>query len=152
MPGTFNGNTLQCNVLSGTPAFEIVGVPGMAAKIREIQFTTGPLTTAQATVFGIGVPAASGSSVRGSRGFQSEDLAPANKWISIVTDWDSPPTSPTTFMRRITLQGTTAANGGQAILKWPKGLTIPSNGSIVVWCITSATKGNYVYANVSVEA
>lgn len=150
MAAVYSVGDTQYNVASGLPLFELVGVSSIAPKITEIQFNTGVLVTAAITTIGVGYPAASGVGLYDARALLSEDCSITNALLRLVTDWGaSPPTAPSVFLRRISLGAT--ASGGQGILRFPKGLLVPSGYSLVLWCIIG-TKGNFVTANVSAEA
>lgn len=137
-------------VFTGNPVFEIVPVASTSVKVVEITFNTEVLITAQVTVLGIGVPQVSGVTPIDNRNVQPEHLGPASL-VQIVSDWSIPPTAPTNFYRRINLLGA-ASNAGRGIWRFPNGLRILPSQTFVVWCITSAAKGNFVDCSVVMEA
>lgn len=136
-------------VVTGSPMFEIVPVPSISAKIVEISFSMEVLITAQVTNIGFGVPQVSGVGPVDSRAMQAEHLGPMSL-LMLASDWNTPPTAPTQFYRRINMLGA-ASNAGRGVFKFPQGLRILPTQTFVVWCITSAAKGNFADVSVTME-
>jgi hypothetical protein len=141
---------IQAYLFTGTPAYEITTLPGHYVRISEFIFSVWPLITAQVTTLGIGIPTIGGSGDVDIRQMLAEDLGPSN-FIAIVTDWNNPPTQPTVFYRRFNLLAG-ANTAGRVRLTFPRGLAIAGNSSIVVWCITSAVRGNFIEMSVALES
>lgn len=137
-------------LLTGNPVFEIVPVPSTSVKIIEITFSMEVLITAQVTVLGFGVPQVSGSVPIDNRVVQPEYLGPTSL-LNIVSDWQVPPTVPVNFHRRINMLGA-ASNAGRGIFRFPQGLHVLPTNTYVVWCITSAAKGNFCDVSITLEA
>jgi hypothetical protein len=120
---------LTTGVSSGTAVWEIRCSSSARAYVMELGFF---LNAATATLIGLGRPAAIGVTPTSPVDFQPED--PANPIISgecqSALAWGTAPTIPTNFLRRIGLPATV---GVGVIWTWPRGLVIPSSGSIVLW-------------------
>ena len=125
--------SLGIRTLSGTDAtaaWEIrAGATPGRLKIMELGFF---LAAATASIFGLGRPAAIGDTPTTPVDFLQQDLAnvlAANVALSALA-WETGPTAPTAFQRRIALPATI---GTGVIWTWPEGLVIPVSGSIVLW-------------------
>lgn len=149
MAGLYALGDFQAFMLTGAPMFEIIPIPSIAPKIVEIRFSMEVLITAQVTTIGIGIPAAAGIVPTDERLVQAEHLGPPSM-LNIASDWSTPPTAPTNFYRRVSMLGA-ASNAGQALFKFPNGLKIAPSSTFVVWCITSAAKGNFCDVSIVVE-
>jgi len=148
MSGIYGVSETQYFLFSGMPVFEIVSVPAGYPKIREIWLTLGTLITAQVTSLGLGIPAVAGTTPVRSRYILPEDLSPSSTFTRVVSDWNVPPTSPTTFQRRISLPSTAIGAMNAVPLRFPRaGLIVPNGQTMVLWCITAAAKGNFLTAS-----
>ena len=120
---------LTTGTASGSPVWEIRCNSTSRAYVMELGFF---LNAATASNIGLGRPAAIGVTPTSPVDFLPED--PANPAISgecqSALAWGTAPTSPSAFLRRIGLPATV---GVGVIWTWPKGLVIPSSGSIVLW-------------------
>jgi len=90
--------------------------------------------TAAAAVVGVGMPAAIGITPMTTYRVISEDPAVPPGTTLVATAWTTAPTVPTTFFRRVGLR---ALVGCPAIFGFPRGLTVPQSGGIVLWNITA---------------
>ncbi len=113
-----------------TAAWEIIAgaTPGRI-KIMELGIF---LATATASIFGLGRPQAIGVTPTSPVDFLQEDSDDvlASGVVQSALAWDTGPTVPTSFFRRIALP---AVVGTGVIWTWPKGLLIPVEESIVLW-------------------
>lgn len=113
-----------------TAAWEIIAgaTPGRI-KIMEIGIF---LAAATASIFGLGRPQAVGITPTSPVDFLQEDSDDvlASGVVQSALAWDTGPTVPTAFLRRIALP---AVIGTGVIWTWPKGLFIPVSDSIVLW-------------------
>lgn len=154
MAGIYSTGDFQAFLSSGSPAFEIVGISQSCyPKVYEISGSIAFLTTAQVTTLGVGVSLTPGVNVARSVPLIQEDIQLTTTFVKLNTDWGTgaPPTVPTQFYRRINLVGAAASNG-QFIWRWQRGLGILPNTSLVIWCITSAVRGNMLNANVVIDS
>jgi hypothetical protein len=149
MAAMYSIGDFQGFVFTANPMFEIIPVPSISAKIVEISFSMEVLITAQVTTIGFGVPQVSGIGPIDNRVVQAEHLGPSSL-LALASDWQTPPTAPTQFHRRISLLGA-ASNAGRGIFKFPQGLRVLPTQTYVVWCITSAAKGNFADVSLTVE-
>lgn len=91
--------------------------------------------TAAAAVVGIGTPAATGVTPDVTYRPTSEDPAVPLSTTLVAVSWNgTAPTVPTQFVRRF---GMRALAGCPLIVAFPRGLTVPQNGSVVLWNITA---------------
>ena len=116
--------------VDATPCLEIrTGATPGRVKILEIGLF---LAEATATTIGIGRPAAIGVPATIPVDFLPEDpndvLASGVVWFDQA--WVGPPTIPVDFLRRISLPATI---GTGVIFSFPKGLTLPVSGGLVLW-------------------
>ena len=101
--------------------------------------------TAVGLTIGLGRPAAIGITPTTPSLLQRMDPADTACVGATALAWGTSPTSPVFFMRRFTFP---AAIGMGVVWTWPKGLMIPTNGSVVLWNI-SATQASDV--NIAAE-
>jgi uncharacterized membrane protein len=83
---------------------------------------------------GIGVPALIGVTPTTSYRVIAEDPAVPLGATIVATAWTTAPTVPAFFYRRLYLK---AAIGQPLIVGFPRGLTIPQSGSLVLWNIAT---------------
>ncbi len=119
---------------SGVACWEIrTGSTPGRARLLELGIFLGSSTS---STFGLGYPAAIGINPTSPVDFIPED--PNNVIASGVVQsalaWGTGPTSPTAFLRRISLPSTT---GTGVIWTFPSGIVIPVSSSIVLWNLTS---------------
>lgn len=125
--------SLGVRTLSGVtaePCWEIrTGSTPGRAKVLELGFFLAAATT---TTIGLGRPAAGGITPTAPVDFLPEDAndAIASGVVQSALAWGTKPTIPTAFLRRISLPATV---GTGVIWTFPKGLTIPVSGSLVLW-------------------
>lgn len=125
--------SLGVRTSSGTDAtagWEILtgATPGRA-KIIEIGFF---LAAATASVVGLGRPAATGITPTAPVDFLPEDPNDvlASGVVQSALAWETGPTVPANFFRRIALPATI---GTGVIWTFPEGLVIPVSSSVVLW-------------------
>ena len=117
---------------AATAAWEIIAgsTPGNAKLIELGIF----LSAATSSVYGLGRPGAIGITPTTPVDFLQED--PNNLLASGVVRsaiaWQTGPTVPTNFMRRLSLP---ASIGAGVIWTFPEGIVIPASGSLVLWNI-----------------
>lgn len=115
-------------------AWEIrTGATPGRAKLLEIGFF---LAAATASVIGLGRPAAIGITPTSPVDFQVEDPndVVASGVVQSALAWATGPTVPTAFLRRI---GLPATIGTGIIWTFPKGITIPVSGGLVLWNLST---------------
>ena len=103
-------------------------------KVLEIGIT---LVTATASSFGIG--RISGSIVNPvPEDFLLEDPDDvlASGVIKSITNWDSAPSGPSNYFRRVSLPATIGAG---IIWSFPQGITIPTSSYLAIWNISSVS-------------
>ncbi len=126
------------------PLWEVRAAATHKPKIMELAVT---FDVASPLALGIGRPAAIGSGVTDVKWGSDEEMGTQTSLTTFVRIWATPPTLPTTFLRRTTLNG---ANGVTILWIWPRGLGIPASGSVVVWNLaTNSAPDVYVNAVVS---
>ncbi len=113
---------------SATAAWEVRSTAGNKPKIMEMGVSIAAATSSQ---FGIGRPAAIGVTPTTPITFldEGDGNGPAGLTTSAVA-WGTGPTVPTNFFRRIS---TPATIGAGAIFTFPRGLSLPVSGSVVIW-------------------
>jgi hypothetical protein len=85
--------------------------------------------------YGWGIPAVAGEGRRNPFYFQPEDPSSPASLTAIYMDWTSTrPTSPTTFIRKVTL---VASAGTGIIWAFPRGIIITKATSVVAWAIST---------------
>ena len=111
-------------------AWEIItgATPGRA-KLLELGVFSAAATAA---TFGLGIPAINGDTPAGPVDFEPEDPNDvlANGVLQSALAWNTSPTVPAKFFRRIALPSTI---GTGVIWTFPKGLTLPVSDSLVLW-------------------
>ena len=131
---------------AGTAAWEIrtAATPGRV-KVLEIGFF---LAAATASVYGLGRPAAIGTTPTTPVDFLPEDpndVIAANVVLSALA-WGGAPTVPTAYLRRISLPATI---GTGVIWAFPRGITIPVSYGLVLWNIgTNAVVDAYAVVEI----
>ena len=131
--------SLGVRTVDGTitaPAWEIrTGATPGRAKLLEIGFF---LVAATASQLGLGRPAAIGTTPTAPVDFLPEDPNDvlASGVIQSAVAWGGAPTVPTAFLRRISLPATI---GTGVIWTFPKGITIPVSGGLVIWNISACS-------------
>lgn len=113
-----------------TPAWEIrTGATPGRIKVHEIGIF---LAAATATTIGLGYPAAIGVTPTTPVDFVSEDPNDvlASGVVQSAMAWETAPTIPANFLRRISLPATI---GTGVIWTFPEGLTIPVSSGLVLW-------------------
>ena len=94
------------------------------------------LAAATASTYGVGRPAAIGSSPTSPITVLAEDSGAPAGTVQTALAWGTGPTAPTNFFRRIALPATI---GTGVIWTFPRGLLIAISSSIVLWNL--ATNG-----------
>ena len=115
-----------------TAAWEIRSTSTNKPKIMEIGISQNAAT---AGVYGLGRPAAIG--VTPTTPLTALDEGDGNGPAGLTTcavAWGTGPTVPTNFLRRLS---TPATIGAGIIWTFPRGLSLPVSGSIVIWNITA---------------
>jgi hypothetical protein len=117
---------------SGVAVLEIIASAVSSFKLLELGIT---INSATASVFAVGVPAAKGitpTSPGAVQNINTLDTATTNTTTALA--WGTGPTSPTTFIKRVSLG---AYAGAGRVWEWRSdgGLIVPKNTSIVVWAI-----------------
>jgi len=117
---------------AGAAAWEIraASTPGRA-KLFELGFF---LAAATASIYGLGRPQAIGDTPTSPVDLLPEDPNDVitAALIQSALAWDTGPTVPTAYMRRIALPATIGAG---VIWTFPTGIVIPVSGSLVLWNI-----------------
>lgn len=125
--------SLSLRTVNGTidePAYELmVGATPGRARLMELGIT---LAEATASIFGLGRPQAKGIAPAAAEDFLLMDPSDvlAAGVVQADTAWDTDPTVPLQFFRRITLPATI---GTGIIWTFGDGLIIPVDESLVVW-------------------
>lgn len=93
------------------------------------------LSSAAASVFGIGKPAVVGATPTSPVSAAPENAGGSNPatLMAGAVAWGTPPTAPATFNRRISLA---AAVGSSAVIKFEEGLRLGTDESFVLWNLT----------------
>ena len=121
---------------SGTisaPNLEVRTTATIRASMVEMGIT---INAATASVFGMGRPAAIGTTPTSPVTLLAEDgSAPAGNTTTALA-WTGAPTTPTNFFRRVS---TPATIGAGIIWTFPRGLIIPVSNSVVLWNITATS-------------
>ena len=118
------------NGTDAAPGWEIrTGSTPGRVKILELGLF---LAAATASIIGLGRPAAIGVTPTTPVDFLQEDPNDilASGVLQSALAWDTPPTIPAAFLRRIALPATI---GTGVIWTFPEGLVIPVSNSIVLW-------------------
>lgn len=125
---------------TGAPALEVRAASGPNPKLYELAVL---LAAATASTYGIGRPAAIGVTPTSPLTVLAEEQAgsPTGTTTTAVA-WGTPPTAPTQFLRRIPLPATIGAG---YIATFPKGLGIPSAGSVVLWNLATNSAATDVH-------
>ena len=113
-------------------AWEVRSTSTNKPRIMEIGISQNAAT---AGVYGLGRPQAIG--VTPTTPLTALDEADGNGPVGLTTcavAWGTGPTVPTNFRRRIS---TPATIGAGVIWTFPRGLSLPVSGSIVIWNITA---------------
>ena len=119
------------NVTIANPCIEIIAGATIRVKILEISVI---LAAATASVFGLGRPAAIGlTPTTPVTALPEDDVDPTGSYTTALA-WATPPTIPTTFLRRFNLA---AAVGAGIVLTFPQGLYITASESIILWNISA---------------
>lgn len=117
---------------AGAAGWEIrTGATPGRAKLLEIGFF---LAAATASVYGLGRPAAIGTTPTSPVNFLPEDPNDviASGVVQSALAWGGAPTVPAAYLRRISLPATI---GTGVIWTFPKGITIPVSDGLVLWNI-----------------
>ena len=117
---------------AAAPIVEIRTTATDRVKILEIGIF---LVSATAAIFGIGRPAAIGTTITTSITMLAEDSGDPVGTGTLATAWTTRPTVPANFFRRVALPATIGAG---VILTFPKGLIVAISNSVVIWNITTA--------------
>lgn len=132
-------------VANGTPAADFMAGQSNAPKFIEIGAQVG---TAAVTVFGVGRAAAAGVQT-GAVNLVSDELSSLPSQTTVASMWSIAPTVPSVYLRRLHISG--AAIGQQMILTFPRGLTLASSGSLVLWNLTTTQAAGTVVWGVTDE-
>lgn len=118
---------------AGSACWEIRSTSANKPRILELGISQ---VTAVAGVFGLGRPAAIGTTPTSPQTVvdESDGAGPVGLTTACVA-WGGVPTVPANFLRR---QAFPATIGAGVIWTFPRGLAIPVSGSIVVWVIATA--------------
>jgi hypothetical protein len=92
------------------------------------------ISAATASVFGLGRPAAIGTTPTTPVTVLAEDTGDPAGTITTALAWATAPTVPANFFRRVSLPATVGAG---IIWTFPRGLVIAVSSSVVVWNITT---------------
>jgi hypothetical protein len=129
-------NRLTTGVTNATPALEIIAGPDRGFWLREVFLT---LAAATASVYGLGRPAAKGTTPTSPKRFLNEldALAAANSQITAATAlaWGGAPTIPADFYRQASLP---AAIGASVWWTFDRGLDkggifVAPGATLVIW-------------------
>jgi len=84
----------------------------------------------QLLALGVGIPAAAGIGPKNALILIGDDPNAPPNGVTVATDWQTPPTSPTNFFRRVSY-----ASGPifPFMVRFPRGLRLASGGSLVIW-------------------
>jgi len=109
-------------------AWEIRSAATNKPKIMELGIS---LSAATASIYGLGRPAAIGVNPTTPLTVldESDGNGPTGNTQTAVA-WAAGPTAPTNFLRRVALPATLGAG---VILTFPRGLSLPISGSVVLW-------------------
>lgn len=121
------------------PLFEIQSGPTDYAIINGIVFHWNPRASANPTLtMGVGVPAARGVGINGIA-FLNGDGGNnnSNSGLRIYSQWNTLPTVPTNFMRRLSIS---FSNGHWATIpfRFSKGIKMQPSTSLVFWSIAAS--------------
>lgn len=113
------------NTISSNAACEI-RADAMFQGFDVLEVLVSPVNSVNSIV-GFGKPVLGGSYPTTITYGAQEDMAVPNTTIGIATAWTIGPSSPTNFMRRAGIANTIG------IFTFPRGLTVPSGNSVVLW-------------------
>lgn len=116
---------------TGAAALEIIADANNGFFLRELRIT---LTTATASIFGIGRPAAIGITPTAPVAVLAQ-RGGGNGLITTALAWGTGPTVPAKFYDRLELPATI---GAAAILAWDE-LWVPPAGTIVLWNLSAVS-------------
>ena len=119
---------------AGAAALEIIAASGVGYRLLELSLT---INAATASVFGLGVPAATGITPTSPQTVLAEDqnnTTAGNTTTALA--WGTGPTVPANFFRRISLPATVGAG---IIWTFPRGIMVPKSKSLVLWNIVTGS-------------
>lgn len=130
-------------VVSNLPMFEIRGAPTCAPVItsfslKPINYSTSG--TAAAIAIGIAVDTQSGTPID-SQAFTFDDPTSVNAasyGLTVSTRWSKNPTAPSTYQRRIILQGSNANqfHSQPSYFRFQRGFSLAPGKSLVFWALS----------------
>src|SRR4051812_24121127 len=116
----YDAAILSSNTVSASPSWDLKA--GAANLPRVMQLGVSVTVTGATSSFGIGRPGNDGSvSQNGGIAFQSDDPNTQASQTFWATAWNTAPTLPSAFLRRIFLPNTQAA---AAIFTFPRGILV----------------------------
>lgn len=136
------------NFVAAFPLCEIICTATDHVAITEL-YADVYVNAACTIVLGFGRPAAAGTSP-----LLPQIIVPDNGgnsagvFLSAVTQWTKPPTAPTVYNRRATLNGP-ATGHGEARWYFDPGFVIVPSGTAVVWCIAAGTSQGNITGDVT---
>ena len=122
------------------PLYEIRTGPTDYALISRIGLRLINAVGSPVSTIGIGVPAARGSGVQVSYPLISESPQVDGNGLTLAMGWGTPPTVPTTFLRRYSCLTGAATNESQLhlpIFNFRWGYKLLPSSSLVIWLILS---------------
>lgn len=117
-----------------TPGWEVIAGSSKKIKIMELGISQNAAT---AGVYGLGRPAAIGITPTSPLTALDEgDGSDGTGTMKCAVAWGTAPTVPTNFFRRISCPATIGAG---VIWSFPRGLSLPTSGTVVIWYITTSS-------------
>ena len=138
--------------ITGLPIWELRTGPTDYIVLLSIGLSfQGSSSTVFAFGFGLGSPAARGINPWPNSITALQDAPHVSLGgLSIATAWGTPPTAPTAFLRRETVNITGGVGLGPVLHSFDGGRIMTPSSSLVLWAIT-ASAVNYSNAGTSVE-
>ena len=121
---------------SGTAAAEIIAGANNAYRLLEFGVT---INAATASTYGLGQPAAKGTTPGTSSTVIAEDAGNTTAGASqVALSWGTAPTAPTNFLRRVSLPGTIGAG---IVWTFPRGRQQLKAVTDVLWNLAASSAG-----------
>lgn len=126
---------LTTGVGSGAAALELIAGATKGFYLRELQFS---LAAATASIYGLGRPAAKGTTPASILFLPEESKDPSTMQAATALTWGVGPTAPTVFYKRVALSATV---GDMATWYFDK-LFVPATLTLVLWNLAANSAVN----------